>query len=301
MCTVAASSPQRSAIAWSADPDHALRMRILHAREALGEAIGTLLAPLAAIGARLRRARLFHPSGTVCAAQVVPVAWAQELQPLAQRLAGGAIVRLSGALWKQEGAPDFLGCAIRFRGDRPLAEEGLDAPAGALPHLAEAAPNDQDLLFATLRSFLTALPALFRTRRHDYLQNVYYAMGSFDVLGVGVLELRLVPAQAVPSIGEDRHQRLLHAIQRGAAELRLEVRRHQLGAAWQPLCELHLLAPLELAGPLHFSPLNTGMGIRPRGTIHAMRRAPYAASQRARDAVLADGRTDELTPGDNAP
>lgn len=301
MGTAAVISARPSAIACSGDPDHALRMRTFNAREAIGEVLGTMLAPLAALGSRLRRARLFHPVGTVCAAQVVPVAWAQELQPLAQRLAGGAIVRLSGALWKHEGAPDILGCAIRFRGDRPLAEEGLDAAPGALPHLAQAAANDQDLLFATLRSFLTALPAMLRTRRHDYLQNVYYAMGSFDVLGVGVLELRLVPAQAVPSIGENREQRLLHAMQRGAAELRLEVRRHQLGAAWQPLCELHLLAPLELAGPLHFSPLNTGMGLRPRGAIHAMRGAPYAASQRARDAVLADRRTDELTPGDTAP
>ncbi len=276
-------------------------MRIEDAREAIGEVIGSMLAPLAALGSRLRRARLFHPSGTVCAAQVVPVAWAQELQPLAQRLAGGAIVRLSGALWKQEGAPDILGCAIRFRADRPLIEDDPNAAPAALPHLAPQDPNDQDLLFATLRSFLTALPALFRTRRHDYLQNVYYALGTFDALGVGVVELRLVPAQAVPSVGDTRRQRLLHAIRRGAAELRLEVRQHQLGAAWQPLCELHLLAPLELAGPLHFSPLNAGMGIHPRGVIHAMRGAPYAASQHARDAVLADRRTDELTPGDIPP
>lgn len=276
-------------------------MRIHNAREAIGEAIGTILAPLAALGARVRRARLFHPSGIVCAAQVVPVAWAQELQPLAQRLAGGAIVRLSGALWKQEGAPDILGVAIRFRSDRPLIEDSSDAAPAALPHPAPLDPNDQDLLFATLRSFLTALPALFRTRRHDYLQNVYYALGTFDALGVGVVELRLVPSQAVPCIGETRRQRLLHAIRRGAAEFRLEVRQHQLGAAWQPLCELHLLAALELTGPLHYSPLNTGMGLRPRGAIHAMRGAPYAASQTARDAALADRRTGELSPGDIAP
>jgi hypothetical protein len=140
---------------------------------------------------------------------------------------------------------------------------------------------------------------MFRTRRHDYLQNVYYAMGTFDALGVGLVELRLVPAQAVPCIGDTRRERLLHAIRRGAAELRLEVRRRQLGAAWQPLCELHLLAALELAGPLHFSPINAGMGLRPRGVIHAMRRAPYAASQHARDAVLADRRTEELTQDPN--
>jgi hypothetical protein len=276
-------------------------MRIANAREALGEAIGILLAPLAALGSRLRHARVFHPTGTVCAAQVIPVAWAQELQPLAQRLAGGAIVRFSGALWKQEGAPDLLGCAIRFRADRPLIEESPDAAPAALPHLPDLDPNDQDLLFATMRSFLTALPALFQTRRHDYLQNVYYALGTFDAPGVGVVELRLVPSQAVPCIGETRRQHLLHAIRRGAAELRLEIRQHQIGAAWQPLCELHMLTPLELAGPLHFSPVNTGMGIHPRGVIHAMRGAPYAASQHSRDAVLADRRTEELTPGDIPP
>jgi len=276
-------------------------MRIEDAREVIGGVIGSMLAPLAALGSRLRRARLFHPSGTVCTAQVVPVAWAQELQPLAQRLAGGAIVRLSGALWKQEGAPDILGCAIRFRNDRPLLEEGPDATSATLPHLAPQDPNDQDLLFATLRSFLTALPALFRTRRHDYLQNVYYALGTFDALGVGVVELRLVPAQAVPCIGETRRQRLLHAIRQGVAELRLEVRQHQLGAAWQPLCELHLLTPLEVSGALHFSPQNAGMGIRPRGALHAMRGAPYAASQRAREAVLADRRPEELNSGDITP
>jgi hypothetical protein len=270
-------------------------MRIHNAREAIGEAIGAILAPLTALGSRLRHARLFHPTGIVCAAQVVPVAWAQELQPLAQRLAGGAIVRLSGALWKHEDAPDLLGCAIRFRGPRALLAETPGAAPGTLPHLPELATNDQDLLFATMRSFLTALPAMLRTRRHDYLQNVYYALGTFEALGVGTVELRLVPAQAVPSVGDTRRQRLIHAIRRGAAELRLELRHHQLGAAWQPLCELHLLAALELAGPLHFSPHNTGVGLRPRGAIHAMRRAPYEASQRARDAVLGDRRTEELT------
>jgi len=43
------------------------------------------------------------------------------------------------------------------------------------------------------------------------------------------------------------------------------------------------------------------MGLRPRGAIHAMRGAPYTASQAARDAVLADRRTGELSPGDIPP
>lgn len=272
-------------------------MRTHNAREVIGEAVGLLLAPLAALAARLRRARAVHPTGTTCAAQVVPVAWAQDLQPLAQRLAGGAIVRLSSAFFKQEGPPDLLGVAIRFRGERPLVHDAPDAE----PQFAPLEPDDQDLLFASMRSLLGAVPALFRTRRHDYLQNVYHAIGTVEAVGVGPLELRLVPAQAVPGVGDSRHQRLLHAIARGAAELRLEVRRPQLGAAWQPLCELHLLAPLELADTLHFSPLNTGMGLRPRGAIHAMRGAPYAASQRARDAVLTDTRSEALQPGDIVP
>lgn len=238
-------------------------------REALGRLAGRLLAPLAALAARARRGRPLHPTGTVCAGEVIAAAEDPTLVPLAHQLAGAAVVRLSGALWRRPGPPDLLGCAIRFRGPRPLA--------------TLVAPEDQDLLFATVPHLWLTLPAMFRTRRGDYLHNAYYTAALLDLPGLGPAEFRLVPVPAAVQSGATREERLAAAMQAGVARLRLEIRREH--RPWQHLCDLRLRGRLEQGdADLEFTPFHMGLGLRPRGFVSAMRAAVYAASQ-ARRAV----------------
>lgn len=238
------------------------------AREALGRLVGRLLAPLASLAARARHGRPLHPSGSVCAAEVIAATDDDPtLAPLAHRLAGAAVVRLSGALWRDPGPPDLLGCAVRFRGPRPLA--------------ALVDPEDQDLLFATVPHLWLTLPAMFHTRRHDYLHNAYYTGGPLDLPGIGRAELRLVPVPMPVQPGTTRDERLDAAMQAGVARLRLEVRRDH--HPWRHLCDLRLRGRLELPDhDLEFTPFHMGAGLRPRGFVHALRAAVYTASQAAR-------------------
>lgn len=236
-------------------------------REALGRLAGRLLAPLAALAARARHGRPLHPTGTLCAGEVIAAAEDPTLVPLANQLAGAAVVRLSGALWRHPGPPDLLGCAIRLRGPRPLA--------------TLVAPEDQDLLFATVPHLWLTLPAMFKTRRGDYLHNAYYTATALDLPGLGPAEFRLVPIPAPVQPGATREERLAAAMQAGVARLRLEVRRER--RSWQHLCDLRLRGRLELDDhDLEFTPFHMGLGLRPRGFISAMRAAVYAASQAQR-------------------
>lgn len=237
--------------------------------ERIGRAAGRLIAPLAGAAARMRRGRALHLSGTVCVAEVVATADDPHLVPLARSLAGAAIVRLSGALWRRPGPPELLGCAVRFRGERPLS--------------ALVAPEDQDLLFVSVPSLWLMLPGVLRTRAGDYLHNAYYTASPLELPGLGPAELRLVPAPAAVQPGDDRDERLDAAMQHGVARLRLEVKRSR--RSWQPLCDLRLRGRLGLADDeLAYSPFHHGAGLHPRGFINAMRAAVYVASQRGRAA-----------------
>src|SRR5262245_17127357 len=97
-----------------------VRARHLRARlanqdlaERAGIALGWLIAPAFAITSALRHARTFHPSGEVFHAAVERV---EGGAAIGDWLRGPALVRFSGALWKDErDRLDVLGCAIRFR------------------------------------------------------------------------------------------------------------------------------------------------------------------------------------------
>ena len=112
-------------------------MRIL---EGLGYAVGLAMAPLVAVGSLVRQARFLHPDGTVYRAEVTVAAAPDDAAAarLAAALAGPALVRLSSAWWKGgKEWLDVLGLAMRLRRDaHPSSEPG---------------PEDQDLLFATIR------------------------------------------------------------------------------------------------------------------------------------------------------
>lgn len=236
------------------------------ATEPVGKLLGALLAPVTGAVALIRKARMFHPDGRVFRAEVVPLQTGGATDAVARRLAGPALVRMSSAWWR--GAKewtDVLGCAVRFRRSAVVS--------------ADAADGDQDLLFATIRSPWTTLPAALTTRVHDFLANDYYAVSPFAVDGLGKGKWRLVSSGEGRREG-DRSQRLLEDVSAGTAELRLEFRRLGLRSPWVPVCVVRLLEPVTLdQAALRFSPFRCGRGIEPRGLVHALRHATYSASQ----------------------
>jgi hypothetical protein len=241
-------------------------------RELAGLGAGLLLAPLASLVSHARRARVFHPVGRTFRAHIeAQSGLGPEWAELAARLSGPALARFSGALWRGNfEACDVLGVALRLRKTADIS--------------AERAASDQDLLFATIVSPLTMPFAPFTTNAHDYLANKYWAVSPFDVGRPKHVKFRLSPLKGYarqPS-SESRDQALASAVERAHVPLRLEARStFELG--WQPLATVWLTEPLEIdQEALRFSPFQTGRGLVPSGFVHALRRATYAASQRAR-------------------
>jgi hypothetical protein len=221
-----------------------------------GELAGLLAAPLAFAGARLRGDRLFHARGAVHAATAEPLVDLGPAAALAQRLAGPAIVRFSSTFWRAREWPDLLGVAVRL---------------GA-PH----AP--QDLVLATVRRPWTFPWAIATTRWRDFLRNDYYAVARYEARGLGHLEVRARAEDGARHLAAGRGARLAESARAGTASLRLEVRR--IGErAWIPLVRVRLGPPRADAARLRFDPFHGGAGLVPRGFVHALRRAVYAASR----------------------
>jgi hypothetical protein len=245
--------------------------------EELGRAVGALWSPAVRLGTKLRHARLFHPEGVVYSARVLPLPVRPGLRPVAERLAGSALVRLSSALWRGGREwPDILGMAVRLSsGDTPTEE---------------ASPGDQDLLFATLRFPWTLGLAPLSTDTRDWLENDYYAVSPFEVEGLGRAKLRVTSSRAATTEGESREERLESARQSGQARFLLEVRPSggESAGTWLALAELRLVEPVTLdASRLRFYPYRTGRGIRPVGFIHALRIPTYRQGQATRAADAA--------------
>jgi hypothetical protein len=233
-------------------------------RERLGETVGWLLAPLARAVSRLRRARTFHPDGLVFEAEVEAAA----SSVLGQRLQGPALVRCSGALWRAGRQwPDALGVAVRFRRSR--------VPS------ARAEPGDQDLLFATILSPLVLPIAPFTTTVSDFFRNRYWAVAPFDAPGLGRVKFRLVPLGHGEAVGT-REAVLRDLVRRGQAGFHLEVR-GTLSFGWRRVASLRLMREVSVdQAALRFSPFRAGLGLVPRGFVHALRVAVYPASQEGR-------------------
>jgi hypothetical protein len=244
-------------------------------RDLAGCVAGWLASPLFAVLAAARQARVFHPDGVVLAARVEPAeADDAHARSVGEGLRGHALVRFSTALWRgQREWPDALGCAVRFR-------------ASAQPS-AEPGPGDQDLLFATIRSPFTTLLGPIGTRVHDFLANTYFATAPFEVRGVGRVKWRLVPERpgvvprrTAPSpAGVDRCGRLMAAVARGEATLRLDMR-HVFRREWSPVARIRLERAVSLdQDQLRFWPFRDGRGIAPRGFVQGLWRGAYRASQ----------------------
>lgn len=239
--------------------------------EELGRALGTLWGPVIRMGATLRHARFFHPDGVTYRAEVKEVTTRESLLPVASRLAGPALVRLSTALWRgQREWPDILGLAVRLRSEPTVAEQ--------------PAARDQDLLFATVRSPWTLGLAPLSTDTHDWLENDYYAVSPFQVRGLGRAKLRVVSSHA-DAPGRSRVERLEAALRTGQARFTLELmpRRGEGADRWHPLAELRLVEQVTLdPATLRFWPYRNGRGITPTGFVHALRIPTYRQSQEGR-------------------
>jgi hypothetical protein len=237
---------------------------------------------------------MFHPDGSTFVARVEPLAMESSLAGIGRLLAGPALARFSGALWRRGFEHlDVLGVALRFRGALPLEHPGIQPRAfhfveSSLRFQREASSSpvalasDQDLLFATIRSPFTMPFAPFTTNPHDFTANRYWAVSPFDAPGVGRVKFRLSPRSRRRSATLPREERLESIVALDVSSWNLEVRR-TFTLSWTPVARLFLerVASIDQA-TLRFSPFNSGRGIVPRGLVHAMRRATYAASQAAR-------------------
>jgi hypothetical protein len=237
-------------------------------RERAGEKLGDLLAPLIAGVSRARHARMFHPDGRTFTAHVDPLDSA-EFGALGASLAGTALARFSGALWRRGFEHfDVLGVALRFR-PTPQVD-------------AIARPGDQDLLLATIISPFTMPFAPFTTNPHDFFANQYWAVSPFEIPSGLRVKFRLSAHPPLPPARAARERQLLAATEQHRAIWTLEARR-TFRLAWTPIATLNLLGIADLdQATLRFSPFNIGKGIVPRGLVHAMRRPTYRASQQAR-------------------
>jgi hypothetical protein len=236
---------------------------------------GLALSPVTGLVSAVRRSRMFHPSGFMCRAEVRPEPCSERERAVAEALAGPALLRWSSAWWKTAEWPDVLGCAIRF----------TQAPLGTTP-----APGDQDLLLATIQRPWTMAFAPLTTDPHDFLGNHYFGVSPFEVNDLGRIEWRLVPSRAaVQSNGETRAARLSRAMADGPLQLQLEYApytgpfRRPEPKQFRPLVRIELISSVDLdQRALRFDPFRSGRGIQPVGLVHAMRRATYLTSQKAR-------------------
>ncbi|HYO55899.1 hypothetical protein [Archangium sp.] len=239
--------------------------------ETVGRTVGTLWSPQFRAVSGLRHARAVHAEGICLQAEVIPVRTDPPFTAVAERLGGPALVRLSTATWRGGREwPDILGAAVRFRRDQHISEE--------------ASPGDQDVLCATLRHTWTLLPALLTTHVRDWLQNDYYGLAPFTVQGLGRAKLRLTSPRG-PRRQGSRVRRLLDAMHEGQALLTFEVfpLEHGLPRTWTPLADIFLREEVTLnPARLRFNPFRDGLGIRPRGFLHATRLPAYRQSQKGR-------------------
>ena len=238
--------------------------------EAAGRFGGVLLSPAVAIATRLRGVRLLHAEGQTYTADAFADAGELRLRPLAERLSGAALVRLSAALWRGREWPDILGLSLRFFGR---------------PKVRPDATGIQDLLLATAPS-VAGLPLGFvTTDPHDFLANRYNGLAPFDLDGAGHVSLRAGWHQPAPA-GNSRFERLMAAVVTERAEMLLELRA-EAAPRWTSLLRIRLRVPTLFDDrTTRFSPFNDTAGLRPTGFVHALRRAPYSAGQEASGARM---------------
>jgi len=211
------------------------------------------IAPVIFARSFLRRQRSFHPSGTVCLAEVQPFVGA------VPRLEGAARVRLSSAT-APENAPDasILGMAIKM--------------------------ENQDLPLATFEAFLKTRAAIAHTNVADYLGNQYASVTPWRAQELGVVWLRAMPEPAHVTQGA-RVERLeaAVAVQRAAFVLEARQAPGPHAAVRARLATLRLTQVLREDDPaFKISMFRTASGLAPTGFRNGIRAVVYPVSQLAR-------------------
>jgi hypothetical protein len=219
----------------------------------LGVVIAAIVvAPVIFARSFVRRRRSFHPSGTVCLAELTPLAGA------GPRLEGAARVRLSSAT-APENAPDpsILGMAIK------------------LAH--------QDLPLATFEAFAEARAATARTNVADYLGNQYASVAPWRAPGLGVVWLRAIPEPVQLTTGT-RVERLEAAVAVRGATFVLEAREAPgpHAAVRARLATLRLTQVLREDDPAFQISMFRTAGLVPTGFRNGVRAVVYPVSQLAR-------------------
>lgn len=252
------------------------------ASEWAGLLMGAAMAPMFGLGSLIRRGRFFHPRGICFLARVSPVETPRELTPLATRLSGTALVRLSAGAWRKNHRclPDVLGFAIRF---------------GVLPPEDIIHENTQDLLTASARRLWTLLPDSLRTQRASFMSNRYRGMSSFEIDHRPGCLIAIQPLEPDGN-GEDRFERIRNAAASGHARFALEVMLCKRAGQWHPVATIDLLEEVVVTEEeLLFTPFNAQLGIRPQGFIHFLRYFPYRASRAGRTLASKIGNQDAYT------
>jgi len=222
----------------------------------LGLVIGVVIFPISLY----RGARAVHAEGVMCRAEILAQG------PAGQRLAGPALVRLSGAFEGQASTrSDVLGLDIRMQ--RTASGDPRD--------------GDQDLLLGSFESFHTAGRDRAATDVGDYLANRYSTVTPWWVRAHGPVILRLVPPPPQPKgRGPDRLARLDADLAADRARFALAVGD---GTAPAPIAELRLLERLPIDDrALRASMFRQGRGVRPLGLRNGIRATVYPMSQTAR-------------------
>jgi hypothetical protein len=245
-------------------------------RERLGEVIGRAWAPAVRAIGRLRGGRALHPEGHTFTGRAIAIPG--PFGSIGEQLAGRVLARCSPALSRRGRARfDVLGLALRFR----------PGPGAPLDH--EPSLGDQDLLFATCPSPLALPLSLLFADVRDYVSARYWAISPFAIHDRGRVELRLTPipaarrarAGAAPRAAS-RELALREAVRAGDAAWWLEARR-TLTPHWYRVARISLERAAAVDDrALRFDPFRAGCGVMPVGFVHALRRATYAAGQRAR-------------------
>jgi hypothetical protein len=227
---------------------------------AVGAALGLAIGVGFVLVSWLRGARAVHADGVVCRGELTAH------DPSAARLAGPALVRLSGALEGQATAgTDVLGVEIRLQ--RTASDD--------------TAAGDQDLLLGSFESFHTAARDRARTNAGDYLANGYSTVTRWWLTRHGPVILRLLPPPpAARDRGADRLARLDADLRSDRARFALAV---DTAAGPVALGELRLVERLAVDDrALRPSMFRQGRGVRPLGLRNGIRATVYPMSQLAR-------------------
>jgi hypothetical protein len=226
---------------------------------AIGSVVGLLIGVVIFPISLLRGARAVHADGVVCRAEIIA------RDPAAARLAGPALVRLSGAFESQTGASDVLGLDIRMQ--RTASSDARD--------------GDQDLLLGSFESFRTAKRDRANTNAGDFVANRYSTVTPWWLSAEGAVLLRLRPPPLQPA------DRALDRLSRLDVDLAADRARFELavdaGSSARVIGELRLVERLAVDDrKLRASMFRQGRGVRPLGLRNGIRATVYPISQTAR-------------------